>query len=255
MQSVDGDTAQVPPQIAEELGIDHIAYAKGARDGAGARGPPDRRRGHRGRPAAPLAGPRHRDRLHGPALPLLRADARRPRAPSSTSGTRPRWTPTPTRIGLKGSWTQVYRLFSPSEDRPKTCEYIRNPSELIGKIAARYQQAAPGAEVDDRGRLRARRQGAHLPRRVLGLRRARGRRRPLRLAGAAGQGPPARRQPGRAASAPSSPATTRATGPAAADRRRRGRRLRHRAPAPRHVRPARPQEGDRRRSSASASRR
>ena len=31
MQSVDGDTAQVPPQIAEELGIDHIAYAKDLR--------------------------------------------------------------------------------------------------------------------------------------------------------------------------------------------------------------------------------
>ncbi len=27
MQSVDGDTAQVSPQIAEELGIAHIAYA------------------------------------------------------------------------------------------------------------------------------------------------------------------------------------------------------------------------------------
>ena len=27
MQSVDGDTAQVPPQVAEELGIAHIAYA------------------------------------------------------------------------------------------------------------------------------------------------------------------------------------------------------------------------------------
>ena len=29
MQSVDGDTAQVPPQIAEDLGIAHIAYATG----------------------------------------------------------------------------------------------------------------------------------------------------------------------------------------------------------------------------------
>ena len=29
MQSVDGDTAQVPPQIAEELGIDQIAYVNG----------------------------------------------------------------------------------------------------------------------------------------------------------------------------------------------------------------------------------
>ena len=28
MQSVDGDTAQVPPQVAEELGIEHIAYAQ-----------------------------------------------------------------------------------------------------------------------------------------------------------------------------------------------------------------------------------
>ena len=29
MQSIDGDTAQVPPQVAEELGIPHIAYATG----------------------------------------------------------------------------------------------------------------------------------------------------------------------------------------------------------------------------------
>lgn len=29
MQSIDGDTAQVPPQIAEDLGIAHIAYATG----------------------------------------------------------------------------------------------------------------------------------------------------------------------------------------------------------------------------------
>ena len=28
MQSVDGDTAQVPPQVAEELGIDQVAYAQ-----------------------------------------------------------------------------------------------------------------------------------------------------------------------------------------------------------------------------------
>ncbi|MBP1706142.1 MAG: etfA 1, partial [Chloroflexi bacterium] len=54
----------------------------------------------------------------------------------------------PTRIGLKGSWTQVYRLFSPSEDRAKTCEFLHDPAELIGRIVARYQQAAPGARVD-----------------------------------------------------------------------------------------------------------
>ena len=54
----------------------------------------------------------------------------------------------PARIGLKGSWTQVYRLFSPSEDRPKRCEYVRNAAELIEKIAARYHAAAPGAQLD-----------------------------------------------------------------------------------------------------------
>jgi electron transfer flavoprotein alpha subunit len=146
MQSVDGDTAQVPPQIAEELGIDHIAYAKdlvtepqlavrriaaeGIEDVHPVRWPvlvtvtactdPLYRSFERTREA------RHAE-IHEWNAKSVDAD--------------------PARIGLKGSWTQVYRLFSPSEDRPKTCEYIRNPAELIGKIAARYRQAAPGAEV------------------------------------------------------------------------------------------------------------
>ena len=147
MQSVDGDTAQVPPQIAEELGIDHIAYAKGLET------EPEilvRRIGAEGiedvRP------------LRWPVLitvtactdPLYRSFERTRDARSAVIH---EWNAAsvaadPTRIGLKGSWTQVYRLFSPSEDRPKTCEYIKNPAELIGKIAARYQQAAPGAEVE-----------------------------------------------------------------------------------------------------------
>ncbi len=146
MQSVDGDTAQVPPQIAEELGIDHIAYAT--------------------------------DLVTEPQLAVRRIAAegiedvhpiRWPVLVTVTACTDPlyrtfeqtrearhaeihEWNAKsvdadPTRIGLKGSWTQVYRLFSPSEDRAKTCEYVHNPAELIGKIAARYQQAAPGAEV------------------------------------------------------------------------------------------------------------
>ncbi len=36
MQSVDGDTAQVPPQIAEDLGIDQIAYAQDVHTRTGA---------------------------------------------------------------------------------------------------------------------------------------------------------------------------------------------------------------------------
>jgi electron transfer flavoprotein alpha subunit len=147
MQSVDGDTAQVPPQVAEELGIDHIAYATGLQTE-----PEIRVR----RIAA--EGVEDIRPLRWPVLvtvtactdPLFRSFERARGARSAVIG---EWNAAsvgadPTRIGLKGSWTQVYRLFSPSEDRPKTCEYVRNPSELIGKIAARYSQAAPGAHVE-----------------------------------------------------------------------------------------------------------
>jgi electron transfer flavoprotein alpha/beta subunit len=146
MQSVDGDTAQVPPQVAEELGIDHIAYAKGLETEPELR---IRRIGAEGiEDVKPVRWPvlvtvtactdtlyrsfersreARRDPIHEWDAASVDAD--------------------PRRIGLKGSWTQVYRLFSPSEDRPKTCEFVRDPAELIGRIAARYGQAAPGAEV------------------------------------------------------------------------------------------------------------
>jgi electron transfer flavoprotein alpha subunit len=147
MQSVDGDTAQVPPQIAEELGIDHIAYAKGlvtepqlAIRRIAAEGVEDVRP------------------IRWPVLVTVTACTDTlyrsfERTREARSATIHEWNAAsvgadPTRIGLKGSWTQVYRLFSPSEDRPKTCEYVHSPAELIGKIAARYQQAAPGAQVD-----------------------------------------------------------------------------------------------------------
>ena len=147
MQSVDGDTAQVPPQIAEELGIDHIAYAKGFET------EPELRVRRIGAEGIEDVRP-----LRWPVLitvtactdPLYRSFARTRAARGATIH---EWNAAsvaadPSRIGLKGSWTQVYRLFSPSEDRPKTCEYVRHPAELIGKIAARYHAAAPGAQVD-----------------------------------------------------------------------------------------------------------
>ena len=51
MQSVDGDTAQVPPQIAEDLGIDQVAYAQDVHTEPAPHGPAHRRPGHRGRGA------------------------------------------------------------------------------------------------------------------------------------------------------------------------------------------------------------
>jgi electron transfer flavoprotein alpha subunit len=147
MQSVDGDTAQVPPQVAEELGIDHIAYAKDivfeprlAIRRIAAEGIED---------VHPVRWP-VLITVTACTDPLYRSFAR---ARDARHAPLHEWSAAsvgadPSRTGLKGSWTQVYRLFSPSEDRPKTCEYVHNPAELIGKIAARYRQAAPGAAVD-----------------------------------------------------------------------------------------------------------
>ena len=148
MQSVDGDTAQVPPQIAEELGIDHIAYAKGLVTEPQLAIRRIARRGRRGRPPGPLARPHHRDRLHGPALPLVRSEPARRATPRSTSGTRSRSTPT-----RRGSASRARGPRSTGSSRRRRtarrpASTSTNPAELIGKIAARYGQAAPGAAVD-----------------------------------------------------------------------------------------------------------
>jgi electron transfer flavoprotein alpha/beta subunit len=147
MQSVDGDTAQVPSQIAEELGIDHIAYAKDlclepelAIRRIAAEGIKD---------VQPVRWP-VLITVTACTEPLYRsfAGAREARRHPIHEWDAKSVEADPKRIGLKGSWTQVYRLFSPSEDRPKTCEYVSDPAALIGKIVARYEQAAPGAAVD-----------------------------------------------------------------------------------------------------------
>ena len=147
MQSVDGDTAQVPPQVAEDLGIDHIAYAKGLRL----------------TPKLSIRriaseGVEDVSPLRWPFLVTVTActDPLYPsflQARAARHGTIHEWTAAsveadPSRTGLAGAWTQVYRLFSPSEDRAKTCEYVTDPAALVGKIAARYQDAAPGQGPD-----------------------------------------------------------------------------------------------------------
>ena len=147
MQSVDGDTAQVPPQIAEELGIDHIAYAKGLET------EPEIRVRRIGAEGIEDVHPRRWPVLITVTActdPLYRsfAGARDARQATIREWSAGSVDADPTRIGLKGSWTQVYRLFSPSEDRAKTCEFVRHPAELIDRIVARYHEAAPGAHVE-----------------------------------------------------------------------------------------------------------
>lgn len=139
MQSVDGDTAQVPPQIAEDLGIDHIAYAQGLRKDPltirriAAEGTEDVR---------PIRWP-VLITLTAATKPLYRsfAAAREAHVAEILEWNAEDVEADRSRIGLKGSWTQVHHIFSPSETRQKRCELVSDPVELVEGIKARYQAA------------------------------------------------------------------------------------------------------------------
>jgi electron transfer flavoprotein alpha subunit len=150
MQSVDGDTAQVPPQIAEDLGIDQVAYAQDVHtDPAltfrriGAQGTED---------VVPK-------RL--PALVTVTActdtlyrgfhSARAARSATIHTWSAADVGASADKVGIKGSRTTVYRIFSPSEDRAKTCEMVADPAALIRKLQAKYRLAAGGPAVHEEG--------------------------------------------------------------------------------------------------------
>lgn len=148
MQSVDGDTAQVPGQIAEELGIEHIAYASSftfepglvvrriGQHGVEAVAPkrypvlvtatactePLYRSFHRGRAAREVP-------IHEWDAKAVGADVRR--------------------TGLKGSRTQVVHIFPPSEARARQCVFHERVGDLLQAIEQRYaaapKEAAPSA--------------------------------------------------------------------------------------------------------------
>jgi electron transfer flavoprotein alpha subunit len=150
MQSVDGDTAQVPPQIAEDLDIEQVAYAQAVHTEPeltfrriGAQGTED---------VTPLRFPvlvtvtactdtlyrgfsAERVARHAPIHTWSAADI------GAAAD----------RVGIKGSRTTVYRIFSPSEDRAKTCQVIADPAELIRKVAAKYRLAGGGPAVHETG--------------------------------------------------------------------------------------------------------
>jgi electron transfer flavoprotein alpha subunit len=159
MQSVDGDTAQVPPQVAEELGIPHIAYATSFR-------------------------------FEGDALQVARItrNGKEVLTPNSypalitvTSWTEPpfasfsrtawaydqeivTWTAAdvaadPGRIGLTGSRTTVNRIFSPKDVSTKDCVYVTDMPRLAEKIRqlydARLSSKAAKEDVGEQYRLPA----------------------------------------------------------------------------------------------------
>jgi electron transfer flavoprotein alpha subunit len=150
MQSVDGDTAQVPPQIAEDLGIEQIAYAQGVRTGPeltfrriGAQGTED---------IVPRRFPvlvtvtSCTDTLYRgfhAARAARDAEIRTWSAADVSAAA--------DRVGIKGSRTQVYRIFSPAEDRAKTCVMLSDVAELLKQVQAKYRLAGGGPPVNEAG--------------------------------------------------------------------------------------------------------
>jgi electron transfer flavoprotein alpha subunit len=147
MQSVDGDTAQVPPQIAEELGIEHIAYAQSFQwEGD--------------QLLVKRIGPNGMETITPKECPLLITTPvwSEPlyrtfhRSRSALSQTLHEWTAQAIeaesdRIGAKGSRTQVYRIFSPSEARDHECQYPGTMDELADLVEKSYRSGpAVGTE-------------------------------------------------------------------------------------------------------------
>lgn len=134
MQSVDGDTAQVPPQVAEELGIPQIAYATSFTRADGAL-------------QVARITRNGREVLTPTTYPVLITVATWTEPPFATFA-RTRWAreepittwgaadvgADPGRIGLSGSRTGVHRIFSPKETATKTCVFETDMHELARKI-------------------------------------------------------------------------------------------------------------------------
>lgn len=123
MQSVDGDTAQVPPQVAEELGIAQIAYSTSFSI--------ENNRLHIKRIS------RHGTQTVSPATyPSMITVANWTRHPNATFE-RTRWANSQriikwsaadvirdeSRIGLAGSRTVVVKIFSPRDARTRRCVF------------------------------------------------------------------------------------------------------------------------------------
>jgi len=146
MQSVDGDTAQVPPQIAEELGITHIAYATSFDFPEGQL--QIRRITSRG---AEIVAPQ--------SYPCVITVAKWTEPPNALFS-RTRWAygqilfqwsaadigADDARLGLPGSRTMVNRIFSPKELSRRTCVFEKDMTRLVGLLAEAYARKSKTAQ-------------------------------------------------------------------------------------------------------------
>ncbi len=146
MQSVDGDTAQVPPQIAEELGISCIAYAtdcafKNGRFGF----------------TRIISGGSQTVAPKRPPVVITVAKYEYPLFASFTATRRANKTKvitwgaseisTATLIGAKGSKTTVIRVFPPGKSSRK-CKQLSDARQLAEIIVESVKSSAGAAEAD-----------------------------------------------------------------------------------------------------------
>ena len=154
MQSVDGDTAQVPPQLAEELGIAHIAYAISfAFEEDQLQISRITRRGS--------------EKVAPAGFPCL-VTVTEWTKPPYPSFSRTRWANShrlyqwsaadvnadESRIGLAGSRTIVVRIFSPREAGQRSCVFERDLKKLAGMIKEAYLNRAKAVEEEEKARYR-----------------------------------------------------------------------------------------------------
>ncbi|MGA9098982.1 MAG: FAD-binding protein [Methanotrichaceae archaeon] len=138
MQSVDGDTAQVPPQIAEELGIAHIAYATSFSI--------DNNHLHIKRISRPGT-----QTVSPGTYPCMITVTNWTRHPNATfertrwanSQKLIKWSATDvigddSRIGLAGSRTTVFKIFSPNDSRARRCIFEPDLTKMVGLLKDAY---------------------------------------------------------------------------------------------------------------------
>ena len=150
MQSIDGDTAQVPAQVAEELGIVHIAYATSfGFDNGSLRVERITRRG-----TETIASDNY------PCLVTVTEWTQ----PLNASFSRTRWAHLQelyqwsaedvnageSRIGLVGSRTNVVKIFSPKEVSRKTCIFENDLGKLARMIKEKYTSEIKVDEAVDK---------------------------------------------------------------------------------------------------------
>ena len=149
MQSVDGDTAQVPPQIAEGLGIVHIAYATSfSFDNGNLRVERITRRG------TETVTPENY-----PCMVTVTEWAE----PLNASFSRTRWAYSQklyqwsaadinadeSHIGLTGSRTAVVRIFSPKEAIQRNCVFESDLGKLVRMLKESYSSKLEPAEEEE----------------------------------------------------------------------------------------------------------